>query len=94
MMNTTPFNLSNFHSFRHYVIPENMDEKPLGSNNPTFHSPIAAATTHLHSMIFRRVMSADSTPSLSHDEVHSFNDEGLDSDVDDLSQLDSEDEGD
>ena len=37
---------------------------------------------------------ADSSPSLSLDEVHSFTDEGLDPDVDDLSQLDSGDERD
>ena len=76
------------------MIPGKVDEKPPGSNNPTFQSAIDAATTRLHTMIFRHVIHADSTPSLSHDEMHSFNDEGLDSDVDDLSQLDSGDEGD
>ena len=34
-------------------------------------------------------MRADSRPSLTNDEVRSFGDEGLDSDVDDLSELES-----
>ena len=69
------------------MIPEKVDEKPLGTSNPGFHGSVSV--THLHTMIYRHVMRADSHPSLSHDEVHSYEDEGLDSDVDDLSELGS-----
>lgn len=76
------------------MITDKVDEKPLGTNNPGFHGSMPAVTTNLHTMIIRHVMLADSNPVLSHDEMHSFEDEGLDSDVDDLSQLGSGDEGD
>ena len=66
-----------------------MAEKPLGTNNPGFHG-----SSHLHSVIVHHVIRTDSQPYLSPDELHLFKDEGLDSDVDDLSQLDSGDEED
>ena len=46
-------------------------------------------TSSLHSVITNHVTRADSQPSLTNDEVRSFGDEGLDSDVDDLSELES-----
>ena len=69
-----------------------MEENPIGTSNPGFHGSMPAVTNNLHSVIVHRVTHADSHPSLSRDEVHSFKDEGLDSDVDDLSELGSGDE--
>ena len=76
------------------MIIDKVHETSLGTNNPGFNGSMPAVTTSVNSMIGHHVMRADSHPSLSHDEVHSFEDEGMDSDVDDLSELDSEDDED
>jgi len=51
-------------------------------------------TSHLHTTIVDHVRHADSNLSFSRDEVRSFEDEGMDSDVDDLSEIGSGDDGD
>ena len=71
-----------------------MHETTLGTINPGLSGSTPAVTTSVNSMIVHHVMRADSHLSLSQDEVHSFEDEGMDSDVDDLSELDSADEDD
>ena len=76
------------------MITHTVEEKPLGTGNLGFHGSTPAVTSSLHSVIVHRITHADSNPSLSHDEMHWFEDEGMDSDVDDLSQLESEDEED
>lgn len=70
------------------------DKSHLGANNSCFRSSVSAEASHLHTVIVRHVRRADSEPSLANDELHPFRDEGHESDVDDLSQLDSGDEND
>lgn len=76
-------------SYRRHVITNIVHETPLGSNNQAFRSSTREVSSSLHSVITNHVMRADSQPSLTNDEVRSFGDEGLDSDVDDLSELES-----
>lgn len=76
------------------MITHTVEEKPLGTGNQGFYGSTPAVTSNLQSVIVHRITHADSNPSLSHDEMHWFEDEGMDSDVDDLSQLESEDEED
>ena len=78
-------------SYRRHVITNIVHETLLGSNNQAFRSSTreVSSSSSLHSVITNHVMRADSQPSLTNDEVRSFGDEGLDSDVDDLSELES-----
>lgn len=76
-------------SYRRHVITKIVHETPLGSNNQAFRSSTREVSSSLHSVITNHVVRADSQPSLTNDEVRSFGDEGLDSDVDDLSELES-----
>ena len=81
---------------RHPVATALEKDSRLGTSNLAFHGTTAHVThsNHLHTIIASHVQRVDSAPSLSYDEVTSFKDEGLDSDVDDLSHLGSDDEGD
>lgn len=80
---------------RHHVTTTHVDNSShVGTSNPGFHSSTTAITSHLHTTITSHVRHADSNLTLSHDEVHSYEDEGLDSDVDDLSELGSGDDED
>ena len=79
---------------RHHVISGNVDSSHVGTSNPGFHGSTTAVTTHVHTTIANHVRRADSNPALSHDETHSFEDEGMDSDVGDLSELGSGDDED
>lgn len=76
-------------SYRRHVITKIVHETPLGSNNQAFRSSTREVSSSLHSVITNHVVRADSQPSLTNDEVRPFGDEGLDSDVDDLSELES-----
>lgn len=78
-------------AFNFRLNADKTDESHLGANNSGFRSSVSAEASHLHTVIVR---GADSEPSLANDELHPFYDEGHDSDVDDLSQLDSGDERD
>ena len=66
----------------------------MGTSNAGFHGSTTMVTSHLHTTIVNHVKRADSNLSLSHDEVLSFEDEGLDSDADDLSEIGSGDDAD
>lgn len=66
----------------------------MGTSNPGFHGSTTVVTSYLHTTIVNHVRHADSNLSLSRDEVRSFEDEGMDSDVDDLSEIGSGDDGD
>ena len=79
---------------RHHVMPGKVDENLVGTTNPGFHGSMPVVTSELHTTIVGHVWRADSNLSLSQDEVRSFDDEGLDSDVDDLSELGSGDDED
>ena len=59
----------------------------VGTSNPGFHGSTTMVTSHLHTTIVKHVKLADSNLTLSNDEVCSFEDEGMDSDVDDLSEI-------
>ena len=80
--------------FNFRLNADKTDESHLGAKNLGFLSSVSAEASHLHTVIVRHVRRADSEPSLANDELHPFYDEGHDSDVDDLSQLDSGDERD
>lgn len=81
-------------AFNFRLNADKTDESHPGANNSGFRSSVSAEASHLHTVIVRHVRRADSEPSLANDELHPFYDEGHDSDVDDLSQLDSGDERD
>lgn len=81
-------------SCRHHVITGNVDHSHVGTSNPGFHGSTTAVTSHLHTTIVNHVRHADSNLTLSHDDTRSYEEEGPDSDVDDLSELDSGDDGD
>ena len=66
----------------------------MGTSNAGFHGSTTMVTSHLHTTIVNQVRHADSNLSLSRDEVRSFEDEGMDSDVDDLSEIGSGDDED
>ena len=66
----------------------------VGTSNLGFHGSTTMVTSHLHTTIVNHVKHADSNLTLSNDEVCSYEDEGHNSDVDDLSEIECEDEGD
>ena len=80
------------------MIPSetNVNETLVGTSNTGFVGSMSTVTgtSTLHTRIVSHVIRADSNLSLSHDEVHSFEDEGMDSDVDDLSEIGSGDDED
>lgn len=76
-----------------HVTSGTVDNSHVGTSNLGFHASTTMVTSHLHTTIVNHVRHADSNLSLSHDEVRSFEDEGLDSDVDDLSEIGSGDDG-
>lgn len=81
-------------SCRHHITSGSVSHSHVGTSNQGFHGSTTMVTSHLHTTIVNHVRHADSNLSLSHDEVRSFEDEGLDSDVDDLSEIESGDDGD
>lgn len=81
-------------TFNCRINVDKTDQSHLGAKNTGFRGSVSAEASHLHTVIARHVRRADSEPSLANDELHPFYDEGHDSDVDDLSQLDSGDERD
>ena len=81
-------------SCRYQMTSGSVHNSHVGTSNPGFHGSTTMVTSHLHTTIVNHVKHADSNMTLSNDEVRSFEDEGLDSDVDDLSEIGSGDDGD